>query len=157
MKSTGLTMLLCVIRIRSGCSAIQSGSDGGWTGPNAGFIEYPEQLGKRANLPFQKVWVKPGFDAKIICWIIALRPSGLIWELIHVICRFHGKFCWVVMCRSISMNPRGCLLEFFLINCSSKRTSTQWLRFSISRLTFRSTSGQQSRNLRYSEFFKSRK
>lgn len=31
--------------------------------PDAGFIENPEQQFKRADLPFQKVWVKPGFDA----------------------------------------------------------------------------------------------
>ncbi|MGR9086998.1 MAG: DUF3313 family protein [Gammaproteobacteria bacterium] len=31
--------------------------------PDAGFIEHPEAQFKRADLPFQKVWVKPGFDA----------------------------------------------------------------------------------------------
>jgi hypothetical protein len=30
--------------------------------PNAGFIEHPEQQTKRADLPFQKVWIKPGSD-----------------------------------------------------------------------------------------------
>ncbi|MDD1612040.1 MAG: DUF3313 domain-containing protein, partial [Methylococcaceae bacterium] len=31
--------------------------------PDAGFIENPELQSKRADLPFQKVWVKPNFDA----------------------------------------------------------------------------------------------
>lgn len=31
--------------------------------PDAGFIEHPERQTKRADLPFQKVWVKPGFNA----------------------------------------------------------------------------------------------
>lgn len=31
--------------------------------PDAGFIEHPEFQSKRADLPFQKVWIKPGFDA----------------------------------------------------------------------------------------------
>jgi hypothetical protein len=31
--------------------------------PDAGFISKPELQSKRADLPFQKVWVKPGFDA----------------------------------------------------------------------------------------------
>jgi len=31
--------------------------------PDAGFIEHPERQSKRADLPFQKVWIKPDFDA----------------------------------------------------------------------------------------------
>lgn len=31
--------------------------------PDAGFIEQPERQVKRADLPFQKVWIKPGFNA----------------------------------------------------------------------------------------------
>jgi hypothetical protein len=32
--------------------------------PDAGFIEDPERQTKRADLPFQKVWVEPGLDFK---------------------------------------------------------------------------------------------
>jgi hypothetical protein len=30
--------------------------------PNAGFISHPERQQRRADLPFQKAWIKPGFD-----------------------------------------------------------------------------------------------
>ncbi|MEW6037637.1 MAG: DUF3313 family protein [Pseudomonadota bacterium] len=30
--------------------------------PDTGFIANPERQGRRADLPFQKVWIKPGFD-----------------------------------------------------------------------------------------------
>lgn len=30
--------------------------------PDAGFIEHPERQSKPADLPFQKVWIKPGFE-----------------------------------------------------------------------------------------------
>ncbi|MGH8607358.1 MAG: hypothetical protein ACREX9_08060 [Gammaproteobacteria bacterium] len=30
--------------------------------PDAGFIEHPERQTKRGDLPFQKVWEKPGKD-----------------------------------------------------------------------------------------------
>lgn len=51
----------------SGCSAIQSGSNEIKAAtvdpaPDAGFIEHPELQSKPADLPFQKVWIKPGFD-----------------------------------------------------------------------------------------------
>ncbi|MGZ8918590.1 MAG: hypothetical protein ACXW0T_10235 [Methylobacter sp.] len=51
----------------SGCASVQSGSNDMKAlavepAPNAGFIEYPEQQAERADLPFQKVWIKPGFD-----------------------------------------------------------------------------------------------
>lgn len=50
-----------------GCSSIQSGSNEMKSltvepAPNAGFIEHPEFQTQRADLPFQKVWIKPGFD-----------------------------------------------------------------------------------------------
>ncbi len=32
--------------------------------PDAGFIEHPERQTRRADLPFQKVWVEPGVDFK---------------------------------------------------------------------------------------------
>ena len=51
----------------AGCSALQSGSNEAKAvavepAPNAGFIAHPERLKTRADLPFQKVWIKPGFD-----------------------------------------------------------------------------------------------
>ncbi|MGR8935756.1 MAG: DUF3313 family protein [Gammaproteobacteria bacterium] len=51
----------------AGCSTIQSGSNDikGMAvapAPDAGFIEHPERQIKPADLPFQKVWIKPGFD-----------------------------------------------------------------------------------------------
>jgi hypothetical protein len=65
--STDLALLLCVIGTLSGCSAVKSGSNDAKAmavepAPNAGFIEQPDQQVKRADLPFQKVWIKPGFD-----------------------------------------------------------------------------------------------
>jgi hypothetical protein len=33
--------------------------------PDAGFIDHPEQQTKLADLPFQKVWIKPGFDMTV--------------------------------------------------------------------------------------------
>ncbi|HWO99500.1 MAG TPA: DUF3313 family protein [Methylococcus sp.] len=51
----------------SGCSGIRSESNDVKAvavepAPNVGFIEHPERQVKRADLPFQKVWIKPGFD-----------------------------------------------------------------------------------------------
>jgi hypothetical protein len=65
--SANLAVLLCVVGTLSGCSALQSGSNDAKAlavepAPNAGFIEQPEQQVKRADLPFQKVWIKPGFE-----------------------------------------------------------------------------------------------
>ena len=65
--SVDLALSLCVIGVLSGCSAIQSGSNdlkakAVEPAPNAGFIQQPDQQVKRADLPFQKVWIKPGFD-----------------------------------------------------------------------------------------------
>ncbi len=65
--SADFALLLCVIGTLSGCSAVKSGSSDAKAlavkpAPNAGFIEQPDQLAKRADLPLQKVWIKPGFD-----------------------------------------------------------------------------------------------
>jgi hypothetical protein len=65
--SIDLALSLCVISVLSGCSAIQSGSNdlkamAVEPAPNAGFIQQPDQQVKQADLPFQKVWIKPGFD-----------------------------------------------------------------------------------------------
>lgn len=51
----------------SGCSSVRSGANevkatAVEAAPNAGFIENPERQARRADLPFQKVWIKPGFD-----------------------------------------------------------------------------------------------
>ncbi|MFZ2168577.1 MAG: hypothetical protein WAW61_02960, partial [Methylococcaceae bacterium] len=67
-NSADLALMLCVIATLSGCSAVQSGSKGAKElvvepAPNAGFIEQPDRQVKRVDLPFQKVWIKPGFDA----------------------------------------------------------------------------------------------
>lgn len=50
-----------------GCSTIQSGSNeikslAVQPAPDAGFIDHPERQHQQADLPFQKVWIKPGFD-----------------------------------------------------------------------------------------------
>jgi hypothetical protein len=61
-------LLFCLIGgLLPGCSAIQSGSNeikaaAVEPAPDAGFIEHPELQSKPADLPFQKVWIKPGFD-----------------------------------------------------------------------------------------------
>jgi hypothetical protein len=51
----------------TGCSAVQSGSNeikavAVEPAPDTGFIEHPELQSERSDLPFQKVWIKPGFD-----------------------------------------------------------------------------------------------
>lgn len=59
---------ICLIgSLLAGCSAIQSGSNdikgaAVAPAPDAGFIEHPELQSRPADLPFQKVWIKPGFD-----------------------------------------------------------------------------------------------
>jgi len=66
--SADFALLLCVIGTLSGCSAVKSGSNDVKTlavepAPNAGFIEQPDRDAKIAFLPFQRAWIKPGFDA----------------------------------------------------------------------------------------------
>ncbi len=58
-----VTMALAV----AGCSSVQSGANDVKAvavepAPDAGFIEHPEYQSRPADLPFQKVWMKPGFD-----------------------------------------------------------------------------------------------
>jgi len=65
--SAGFALLLCVIGTLSGCSAVKSGSNDAKAlavepAPDAGFIEQPDRQVKPKDLPFQKVWIKPGFD-----------------------------------------------------------------------------------------------
>jgi hypothetical protein len=66
-SSVVLSLTLCVIGTLSGCSVLQSGSNEVKSiavepAPNAGFIEQPERDKKIAYLPFQRAWIKPGFD-----------------------------------------------------------------------------------------------
>ena len=66
-NSVILALSLCVIGPLSGCSTIQSGSNTAkavWVNPapDAGFIEQPDRQVNPADLPFHKVWIKPGFD-----------------------------------------------------------------------------------------------
>ena len=65
--SADLALMFCIIGTLSGCASVQSGSNEAKEmvvepAPNAGFIEQPERQVKQADLPFQKVWIKPGFD-----------------------------------------------------------------------------------------------
>ena len=70
MISTRIARLLAsstFILVLAGCGALQSGSNevkavAVEPAPNAGFIAHPERQKPRADLPFQKVWIKPDFD-----------------------------------------------------------------------------------------------
>lgn len=66
LSAGGILLCLCA-GFLSGCSAQKESnklkSMVVEPAPDAGFIEHPEVQFKRADLPFQKVWVKPGFDA----------------------------------------------------------------------------------------------
>lgn len=51
----------------TGCNTVRNGTNDIKASvvepaPDAGFIEHPELQSKHADLPFQKVWIKPGFD-----------------------------------------------------------------------------------------------
>jgi hypothetical protein len=66
-NSVVLALSICVIGTLSGCSTIQSGSNTAkavWVNPapDAGFIVQPDRHVNPADLPFHKVWIKPGFD-----------------------------------------------------------------------------------------------
>lgn len=60
----------CVVGLlSSGCSTVNQGSNAlkeemVQPAADAGFIEHPERQSRPADLPFQKVWIKPGFDMK---------------------------------------------------------------------------------------------
>ena len=61
------TLLVALALAVAGCSGIRSVSNDTKDlavrpAPDAGFIENPERQVNRADLPFQKVWIKPGFD-----------------------------------------------------------------------------------------------
>lgn len=60
-------LLVALTLAAVGCSTIRSTSNdakamGVEPAPNAGFIEHPALQAKRADLPFQKVWIKTGFE-----------------------------------------------------------------------------------------------
>jgi hypothetical protein len=64
----GTVLFCCSAGLLIGCSSVQTETNKLKSmvvepAPDAGFIEHPEQQSKRADLPFQKVWIKPGFDA----------------------------------------------------------------------------------------------
>ncbi|UZR28864.1 DUF3313 family protein [Methylococcus mesophilus] len=64
-KPDGLCLLLALAV--SGCSAVKSGSNDAKAiavapAPDTGFIADPKRQTRRADLPFQKAWIKPGFD-----------------------------------------------------------------------------------------------
>lgn len=64
---TRMGMVVTMMLLAAGCSTVATESnalkaEAVEPAPDAGFIEHPELQGKRADLPFQKVWIKPGFD-----------------------------------------------------------------------------------------------
>lgn len=68
-KPVMLFVPFCLIGLLlPGCASVQSGGNEAKAlvvdpAPDAGFIENPERQTKRSDLPFQKVWIKSGFDA----------------------------------------------------------------------------------------------
>jgi hypothetical protein len=69
MNKTLLSLFAVSLLSLSGCSmtTIQSETNALKSevvapAPDAGFIQHPERQTKRADLPFQKVWIKSGFD-----------------------------------------------------------------------------------------------
>lgn len=63
-----LGALLCFMGSIAGCTTVRTETNAlkaevVQPAPDAGFIEHPERQAKRADLPFQKVWIKPGFNA----------------------------------------------------------------------------------------------
>lgn len=61
------SLAMTAILAAAGCSSIQSTgnnikAEAVAPAPDVGFIEHPALQAKRADLPFQKVWIKPGFD-----------------------------------------------------------------------------------------------
>lgn len=67
-KSAMVFVPFCLIGLLlSGCASVQSGSNdvkamAVTPAPDAGFVEHPEWQSQHADLPFQKVWIRPGFD-----------------------------------------------------------------------------------------------
>jgi len=67
-KTLARAFPFCIIALLlAGCATTQSGSNeiksmAVESAPDAGFIEHAERQTHRTDLPFQKVWIKPGFD-----------------------------------------------------------------------------------------------
>ena len=66
-QQTQNLIALALLFSLAGCSSIQSAGNSVKAeavppAPDAGFIEHPALQAKHADLPFQKVWIKPGFD-----------------------------------------------------------------------------------------------
>lgn len=66
-KTLHRILIVAMALAAAGCSAINSTSNDAKAmavepAPNAGFVQNPERQVKRADLPFQKVWIKSGFD-----------------------------------------------------------------------------------------------
>ena len=64
-----VTLATALAASLSGCASVTSDlnevkGDVVTPAPDAGFIENPERQTRRADLPFQKVWVEPGVDFK---------------------------------------------------------------------------------------------
>jgi hypothetical protein len=62
----GIFTLMLILAL-GGCSSVRSASNDVKAiavdpAPDAGFIAHPERQRQRADLPYQKVWIKPGFD-----------------------------------------------------------------------------------------------
>lgn len=62
----GVSFLTAMALTMAGCSIVQSDAnaikaEAVEPAPDAGFIQHPERQSKHADLPFQKVWIKPGF------------------------------------------------------------------------------------------------
>ncbi len=67
-NKTVLTMFFAAVSllILASCSSMRTGSNELKAKvvkplPDTAFIEHPERQSKRADLPFQKVWIAPGF------------------------------------------------------------------------------------------------
>jgi len=61
------SVLLGLALVLAACSSVRTGTNQAKAvavqpAPDAGFIENPEHQVNRADLPFQKVWIKTGFD-----------------------------------------------------------------------------------------------
>lgn len=67
LSNSRTQVVFALALILTGCSSIRTGSNelkaaAVEPAPDAGFIEQPERQVKRVDLPFHKVWIKPGFD-----------------------------------------------------------------------------------------------
>lgn len=63
----GLLPICLAALLAVGCSTVNNGSNAikdemVQPAPDAGFIDHPERQSKPADLPFQKVWIKPGLE-----------------------------------------------------------------------------------------------